>query len=302
MRALVISGGGSKGAFAGGVAQHLIDDLNIKYDIFVGTSTGSLLAPLISAGNLENVKKAYTSVTQDDIYNICPFKIKHMPDGTVKSSINHLNVIMMLLKKRKTLGEHKNLRKTINRFFSEEDFNRVKASSTKVVVTVANLSLKKVEYKYLSDCEYEDFCDWMWISTSFVPFMSLVEKNGYEYADGGFGNYIPVEEAIAQGANEIDVIVLNPRHRVNKKTTSKNTFDILINSMQFMLTQIAYDDIMIGHLQSIYNDSVKVRFFFTPRLLTDLSFYFDPVQMKAWWDEGYEYAVKKMESVIMSSY
>ena len=72
--------------------------------------------------------------------------------------------------------------------------------------------------------------------------------------------------------------------------------------MQFMLTQIAYDDIMIGHLQSIYNDSVKVRFFFTPRLLTDLSFYFDPVQMKAWWDEGYEYAVKKMESVIMSSY
>lgn len=36
MRAMVISGGGSKGAFAGGVAQYLIEELNYKYDIFFG--------------------------------------------------------------------------------------------------------------------------------------------------------------------------------------------------------------------------------------------------------------------------
>ena len=43
MRALVISGGGSKGAFAGGVAEFLIQESGKKYDLFVGTSTGSLL-------------------------------------------------------------------------------------------------------------------------------------------------------------------------------------------------------------------------------------------------------------------
>ena len=43
MRALVISGGGSKGAFAGGVAQYLMEELKYKYDLFLGTSTGSLL-------------------------------------------------------------------------------------------------------------------------------------------------------------------------------------------------------------------------------------------------------------------
>ena len=43
MRALVISGGGSKGAFAGGVAEYLIDKMNNDYDIYIGTSTGSLL-------------------------------------------------------------------------------------------------------------------------------------------------------------------------------------------------------------------------------------------------------------------
>ena len=35
MRALVISGGGSKGAFAGGVAEHLIRVQKKKYDLFL---------------------------------------------------------------------------------------------------------------------------------------------------------------------------------------------------------------------------------------------------------------------------
>ena len=35
MRALVISGGGSKGAFAGGVAQYLMEGLNHEYDLFL---------------------------------------------------------------------------------------------------------------------------------------------------------------------------------------------------------------------------------------------------------------------------
>lgn len=298
MKALVISGGGSKGAFAGGVAQHLIQDLGIKYDIIVGTSTGSLLGPLLAAGDIDHVKKVYTNVTQADIYNLCPFKIKRKKDGTIKSSIDHMNVIKMFLKGRKTFGEHKNLRKTIERFFPYEDYLKVKSSNMKVIATVANLTLKKVEYKYLKDSAYEDFCDWMWASASFVPFMSLVEKNGYEYADGGFGNYIPVEEAIAQGATDIHVIVLNPRNRTTKTVKSRNAFDILMQSMQFMLQQIAYDDILIGHLQSIYNDNIHVKFFFTPKLLTEHSFYFDPEQMGPWWDQGYEYAKMRMDTVV----
>jgi len=42
MRALVISGGGSKGAFAGGVAQYLMQEKGHTYDLLLGTSTGSV--------------------------------------------------------------------------------------------------------------------------------------------------------------------------------------------------------------------------------------------------------------------
>ena len=56
-KALVISGGGSKGAFAGGVAQYLMRNQGREYDIFVGTSTGSLLIPQLALNNLEKFKE-----------------------------------------------------------------------------------------------------------------------------------------------------------------------------------------------------------------------------------------------------
>ena len=217
MRALVISGGGSKGAFGGGIAEYVIKEKGVKYDIFVGTSTGSLLAPHLAIGNIEGIKKAYTSVTQSDIYNISPFKIKKGESGTF-TKINHLNILQMFFKGKKTFGEHKNLLKTIRKTLTPEMFEQMASSDKKVIVSVANLSLNIVEYKYASDYNYKDFTEWMWTSTSFVPFMGIVNKNGYEYADGGFGSQIPIEEAINAGATEVDAIVLNPKYSMPSKS------------------------------------------------------------------------------------
>ena len=57
MRAMVISGGGSKGAFAGGVAQYLMQEMDHKYDLFLGTSTGSLLISHLALQKIEKIKQ-----------------------------------------------------------------------------------------------------------------------------------------------------------------------------------------------------------------------------------------------------
>ena len=62
MRALVISGGGSKGAYAGGVAQYLIQEQGRKYELFLGTSTGSLLIPQLALGNIDKVYDMYNKI------------------------------------------------------------------------------------------------------------------------------------------------------------------------------------------------------------------------------------------------
>src|SRR5688572_10538662 len=61
-RALVISGGGSKGAFAVGILKKLLVLFpQLKFDIIVGTSTGALIAPLAAVGELDLLEEIYTT-------------------------------------------------------------------------------------------------------------------------------------------------------------------------------------------------------------------------------------------------
>ncbi|MFZ0489837.1 MAG: patatin-like phospholipase family protein, partial [Salegentibacter sp.] len=184
MRALVISGGGSKGAFAGGVAQYLMEEAGRKYDLFLGTSTGSLLIPHLANGNVQKVYDIYTNVNQRKIFSINPFIVKKK-DGREYVTINYFNMFWQFVKKKRTFGESKHLWKHIRKNFSEADFAKLQSHVEDVVVTVSNLSKNRVEYKSIHDFSYEDFCDWIWISCNYIPFMSLATKNGYEYADGG---------------------------------------------------------------------------------------------------------------------
>jgi len=298
MRALVISGGGSKGAFAGGIAEHFISDLGIEYDIFTGSSTGSLLIPMLASDNVAKAKEAYTSITAKDIFTINPYKID-IKRGVVRIKMHHLNIIRSFLRGNKTLGSSKRLRKTISKFFSENEYKKVKEMNRNVIVTVSNLSRNVVEYKALKDCNYEDFCDWIWASANFLPFMSLVTKNGMEYGDGGFGNNIPIQSAINAGATEIDVIVLDPIDSVSNRMPSANAIDLLFNVFDYLLDQTTASRLELSKLKG-KNKAVKINVYHTPHKLTENSLIFNKKRMTKWWKEGREYAKKvKSESIII---
>ena len=76
MRALVISGGGAKGAWAGGFTEFLVKEAGLSWDILIGSSTGSLLVPLIAINAWDELKRAYTTSKQNDIFSNCPFIIQ----------------------------------------------------------------------------------------------------------------------------------------------------------------------------------------------------------------------------------
>ncbi len=295
MRALIISGGGSKGAFAGGVAQYLTEVQGNKYDMFLGTSTGSLLISHLALNNALKVKDVYTSVNQKSIFSNCPFFVKRV-HGYDQISINHFNVLKNIIKGRKTFGESQNLKNLILDSFSPEEFEELKAGNKDIVVTVSNLSLNEVEYKSIKEYNYEDFCEWIWISCNYIPFMSLVKKNGCEYADGGFGSMAPIEEAIKRGATEIDAIILHTEVTYFNRLPSKNVFSLITNLFNFMLDRIENQNIRIGKFVSVNNDAI-INFYYTPTVLTTNSLIFDKIKMESWWESGYSYAKFKNEKL-----
>ena len=295
MRALVISGGGSKGAFGGGVAQYLIEELKRDYQMYIGTSTGSLLVSHLALNKIEKIKAVYTSVNNESIFSVCPFVIKKK-HGTENIGIKHLNVILNFMRGSKTFGESHNLRKLIKETISEADFSVLKVSNKDVVVTVSNLSLNQVEYKVLKDFEYDEFCDWIWISSNYTPFMTLVKKNGCEYADGGLGNMVPIEEAIKCGATVVDAIILQTEVNQLNRMPSKNPFSLLTNMFGFMLDRIESQNIKIGKFVATHNNAI-INFYYAPSVLTTNSLIFDKEKMTEWWQSGYNFAKFKNQQL-----
>ncbi|TMM57186.1 patatin-like phospholipase family protein [Maribacter algarum] len=293
MRALVISGGGSKGAFAGGVAQFLIQESGNKYDLFVGTSTGSLLICHLALGKLDKIKEIYSNVDQKTIFNNCPFVIKKK-HGIDEISINHWNVVRNFLQGKKTFGESENLRNLIRESLTVEEYQELRDGPNDVVVTVSNLSLNQVEYKSIMDYSYDEFCDWIWISANYTPFMSLVRKNGSEYADGGLGSIVPIEEAILRGAKDIDVVVLHTEINYMNRMPSRNPFELLTTMLSFILDRIENHNIRIGKLVANQKDAI-INLYYTPTVLTTNSLIFNKEKMTRWWKRGYLYAKNKNE-------
>jgi NTE family protein len=292
MRGLVISGGGSKGAFGGGVAQYLIEDMGYDYDIFVGTSTGSLLISHLALNKVEKIKEVYTSVNQKSIFNIRPFRVKQTKFGGKEIVVDHFAVLRNFFRGSKTFGESQNLRKLIKETLTLSEFNELQQGNKDVVVTVSNLSLNQVEYKSINEFDYDDFIDWIWISCNYVPFMSLVEKQGCEYADGGFGSMVPIEEAIERGATTVDVIILETEVAYYNRLPSRNPFSLLTNMHAYMLDRVEKQNIRIGKLVATQKN-VVINLYYTPTVLTTNSLVFNKEQMTKWWESGFQYAQHK---------
>lgn len=295
-KALVISGGGSKGAFAGGVAQYLMKHENRDYDLLLGTSTGSLMISHLALHKLDELKELYTNVNQDSIFSNNPFSIRSV-DGQKIVSINHLNTLWNFLNGRKTFGESKNLRKLIAKNITKKMYDEIRSSEKEIVVTVSNLTTNRIEYKSNKDCTYEDFCDWIWGSCNYVPFMSLLEKDHCQYADGGFGTLVPIREAILRGATEIDAIILETEIPLINRLPSKNPFSLLFDVFGFMLTHVERHNITIGKLAA-KNKDVQLNLYYTPTVLTTNSLVFDQKMMRKWWKSGFNYAKSKNEELM----
>jgi predicted patatin/cPLA2 family phospholipase len=308
-KALVISGGGSKGAFAGGIVEYLTTKEKRDYDMYISSSTGTLVQLLTSTGDIPKLKEAYTTVQNKDIWKNNPFKVTDNNKGKVKAELNVWAVIKNLLPSFKIIkvkkfpffnikkinggisfGDSSNLLGLIKRFMTQKEYLRVKEELEKeLIVCVVNATIKKVEYKSSTNWGYDDFCEWTQASCSAYPFMSPVLKNDFQYIDGGILETVPIQEAIKRGATDIDVIILNEENPEEKIEYMRNLVHGILTEIDMMHTELSKDDIQIGKLKA-KDEDVLINFYYTPRRLTNNSLVFDKEVMMEWWEEGYLYA------------
>lgn len=271
-RILVLGGGGARGAWGGGYAQYL-SSVYGPYKYAYGTSTGSLLAPLVVLDSFERLKALYTSIDQKKIFN-------HNPFNKNTGELKWYYAIWRLLIQKKTFGDSKNLRKLMDedKALPKHVYDKLINSkdSLRYTVSVANMKKGRVEYKCSAEYRNDaDMKNWMWASANEPLFMNyyyegfnpLVKKPCFKrakkyygdasyYADGGVIANVPLLEAVSDALENniynIDVIINKP---VNPVDTDYKNKGGIIKGLERLLTlwetQIRNDNIILNQLESI---------------------------------------------------
>jgi len=293
-RGLVISVGGSKGAYAGGIIEYYIRN-GITYDNLYGSSIGSLLIPFAATNNYNKLKTAFSSITMDDIFSINPFKIEKQSNGIYVYGVNYWNIFKnIIINKQIALGDTTKLRThTIPKFFTKDNYIDLINSGKKILIVVTNMSTGMPEEKDLKDYTYEEFCDWMWASTCAPPFMSLPEINGCHYTDGGVSTQVPIKQAILDKNDIIDVIVLDKEKTDWAIEHIRNILHYQIKLLLLMMNKIKDHQIDIGYLAHHATKKIQINFHYLNKRLTNNALIFDKELSEKWWEAGYKYAENK---------
>jgi predicted acylesterase/phospholipase RssA len=307
-RALVLSGGGAKGAFTAGVVKYLMVELGLNFDLVAGTSTGALIAPLVASQDIANLIHFYENVEQQDI-------LTDRPD-------------LLAFLFSDALNDTKPLERLIHKFFGDKRrYERLLHSSTEMFVTVVNMQTGEIEYGNQHRDSKPTLLKKILASACVPVMMPPVKIGKWQYVDGGVKEIAPFSKAIDEGATHIVSVILSPdpehREPIRKEFTS--SMDILKRTLALLTDEIVDNDLKIATVYSEairYLDRIKangkerlgltdsqIRKLFTglenpfqgkrvvgittirpDEELIDSSLNFDPVKMREMVDQGYKKA------------
>ncbi len=195
---LVLSGGGSKGAYEAGVYKAL-RKLHIKIDIVTGTSIGAVNGMMIVQKSNYKIRKFWRTVSFSKIYKEEEFpKLKDLKLSKVyaqyaKAFINGGG--LDISKMEKMFDEYYNPRKF---FKSDIDFG----------VVTFNMTKRKPVIKKKKDLTSKTVKDYVVASASCYPAFQPYKIGEDLYIDGGYYDNLPINLAAELGATKIIAVDL----------------------------------------------------------------------------------------------
>lgn len=259
--ALVISGGGSKGAFAVGALKYLVGELGLSFDVLAGTSTGALITPMIAAQGkdaLATLEKEYTTVTTRDILSGLP---------TVR-----------VITGKPSLYDSDPLEKRIRTHITDDVFRTLRDGPRQLAVTTVDLRDGKLVYfqtgpriqtdePVVQVTSREQLVRAVYSSASIPVAMPPVvnTRDGHPedgYVDGGVREYAPIEVAIDAGATDICCIILAPPFEKRPLYTKRfgSVVDVLQRTLDMLTEEVGASDVKMSQLYTrgrVYLDRVR---------------------------------------------
>lgn len=191
-RALVLSGGGAKGAYELGVYKAL-KRLGIKIDLITGTSIGAINGALLVTGEYKKAKKFWLKMSASDVF-----------DYDFKTVSEYPKVAKDILK-------NKGLKFDRAEEFFREIINEDKIRKSKIDYGIVTFNLKNRVPKSLTKANipHGKMLSYILASAACFPVVEMKNIDGDYYVDGGYYDNLPINLAIDMGADEIIAVDLS---------------------------------------------------------------------------------------------
>lgn len=273
MKALVLSGGGSKGAWQVGAMEALYRDYDIICGVSVGALNGSLLATFEdSRFGIQSLTQIWKTLETKQVHKkwfMWPFSVPWKP--SVYNSAP--------------------LEKWVRGVLGGRDFHK-------------RLCVGAVSYntgEYLTFDEHSSqIIEAVIASASFPGFLKPVQIGSDWWVDGGVREVTPLGAAITRGATEIDVVTLTPE-APDLRWKEPKTFGVLTRTLELMGNEIVENDLKVC---KAYNKAlragadlpgkkeVQLRIFRPQNTLGVNPLEFNPEQNKRLMEQGFRECMK----------
>ena len=243
MKALVLSGGGSKGSYQLGVWKAL-KKLNIKFDIITGTSSGALNGALMTQKTYRKAKKIWNKLNMKVIF------------GEDVEATTKKDIIKMYGKQIVKGGmDVSKLEELIHNTINVKKFYKSKINFGLVTLNLTNHKAEELEKK---DIDQDKMADYLIASASCFPAFKQKDIEGMKYVDGGYHDNLPINLAIKMGATEIICVDLRAPGR-KKEIKNKNIPIITITPNNKLSNFLDFNtEVVKRNISYGYNDTMKV--------------------------------------------
>ena len=201
--ALVLGGGGSRGAYEIGVWQAL-QELGIPIDLVTGASVGAINGAMIVQNAFDLAEKLWKEIETPAIF-----------ETEVKDIIANSG-----------LGSN-GLKKLLEKYVDED---AVRQSATEYGLVTVELPSLQPHYLFKHQIPKGKLIDYILASSTVFPAMKSHEIGKTKYVDGGFSDNLPVGMALQKGATHVIAVNLDAIGIIRKKPLHEADYLKLIQS------------------------------------------------------------------------
>ncbi len=206
-RAIVLSGGGTKGAYELGVWRAL-KEMSVDYQIVTGTSIGSVNGAMMSIGNFEHADKVWREMVMNDLMADPPAEKNRL--------IQFLEAFYLLPGQRTNKLISGAVDNTPFLSFVEKNIDADLLMNSDVDYGLVTVRARDRKPFLLTkkQMKKEQIKDYIIASSSVYPVFPM-HRIGHDYfIDGMYHDNLPIELAISMGATELIVVDLHlkPQH------------------------------------------------------------------------------------------